>query len=157
MVSDRPDLDEFLDTQSPDTQDQTGVTICHVSEDFEVYGGRGPGARSMEDTHPPHKGWLGNPYPASDHGRENCIGMFKRDFYDALRDRPDFANAVLSLSGRSVACYCRASDADDPACHLDVVDAALQSGHVQRIAHQIHDIPLTEQQTAEMCDPEALL
>lgn len=151
------EIDDYLPEKSPDQQTITGVTICHVSEDFDVYGGRARGGKDLTETRPPHKGWLGNPYPAEQYGRESCIRRFKRTFYDELRDRHDLTNAVLALRGRSVACYCRHSDEDEPACHLDVVNAALVDGHVQRIAQSLHDIPLTDEMAAEMCDPEDLL
>lgn len=143
---------------SAQAEDEKTIEVCHVAEPFDIYGGRAKGGIAMGDHHPPKKGWLGNPYRVTDYGREHCIKLFEADFYDRLRESRDFCNAVLSLMGKRVACHCRRSDeSDGKACHLDIVRHALLDGHVQRIAHDVHDITLTDKERGMMCDPEDLL
>jgi len=137
--------------------DTHGITVVHVEEPFDTYGARAKGGISMAERDPPYKGWLGNPHTVDGWGRDRAIELFERDYYEKLRDSRDFTNAVLTLVGRRVACWCRAEDDDEPACHLDVVNRSLIDGHVARIAHQIHDIPLTDAESERMCDPGDLL
>lgn len=133
-------LDDY-DVESPtNTLADTdfGITVCHIIENYDLRGHRHYGS-GMDERNPPHSGWLGNPYPKDEHGRETCIRLFRSDFKDKLRTDPNFALAVKSLSGRAVACYCRRSDEDEPACHLDVVDELLSNGFVHGCCHHLHD------------------
>jgi len=151
------DSDLFAyDTEAQPT-DQRTLTVCHVNESYDIYGGRHNHGRQMGEVNPPTKGWLGNPYRVSDYGREKCIELFEEAFIDQLRDNRVFCNAVAALPGTRVACHCRHQNETEPACHLDVVREALLDGRVFRVAHSIHGIPLTEIEKSRMCDPEVFL
>jgi len=145
-----------FDPDAQPTSEKT-ITICHVDEDHDVYGGRHSYGRCMGETAPGQNGWLGNPYTVADHGREECIAMFKTRFNSELRQNHEFCLAVTALTGQRVACHCRHSDEDEPACHLDVVREALLDGRVYRIAHDLHDITLTDAERDQMADPEEVL
>lgn len=151
-----PTLSDFGEESAPTTE--RTLTVCHVDEPHDFYGGRARnGTVAMGDTMPPHRGYLGNPHRVSDHGREECIQMFEASFLDHLRDSRAFALAVSALDGNRVACYCRHSDEDEPACHLDVIREALLDGRVFRIALDVHDITLAGWKQEAACDPEVLL
>lgn len=146
----------------PDAQpdDQKTITVCHVDDAHDVYGGRHTHGSCMGETIPPHKGWLGNPFRVTDYGRLECIEKFEQAFLQHLKNSKPFCNAVCSLPGQRVACHCRHRDEDateGDACHLDVVRTALLDGRVFRIAHTTHDIALTTTERDRMADPEALL
>lgn len=150
-----------LNDYVPDAESQSEktITIAHVDEPHDLYGGRAAGGtRHMNNASTPTKrGWLGNPYRVDDHGRDGCIEKFREDFYAKLWDDWRFCNACIGLPGRVVACYCRSMDEDEPACHLDVVQEALLEGHVFRIALNVHDIKIPEWMEEASCAPEDLL
>lgn len=150
-------LRDFDPDAAPDS-DKT-LTVAHVDEAYDIYGGRATGSKSMADVQPPYKGWLGNPHRLAecDGGREEAIEKFEQDFIEKLRDDRLFCASVATLSGKVVACHCRSQTEDEPACHLDVVREHLLSGVVYRIAHDAHDLPLTDFEKTEMADPEAVL
>jgi hypothetical protein len=133
------------------------ITICHVDEDYDVYGGRAKRGACLGETNPPHRGWLGNPFRLSNYGREGCIEKFEPNFIAQLRSSRALCNAVVGLPGRRVACHCRETRETSPACHLDVVQEALLDGRVARIALDIHDIAIPEWMAESACDPEVLL
>ena len=133
------------------------ITVCHVDEDYDVYGGRHTYGKCMGETNPPHRGWLGNPFRVAEYGREECIERFEEAFIEHLRDDWAFCNACIGLPGRRVACHCRHDGEDEPSCHLDVVQEALLDGRVFRIALDIHDISIPEWMAESACDPEVLL
>lgn len=155
MSTDNKKLRDF-DPDAEPTSEKT-ITIAHVNEPHDVYGGRATGGKSMEDRQPPHKGWLGNPFLVAEDGRETCIRKFRDAFLVKLRDDRQFCNAVLSLQGQVVACHCREQGEDEPACHLDVVRRFLLDGLVHRIAHDTHGIPLTDYGKERMATQEAVL
>lgn len=138
----------------PDAQptDQRTITVCHVNEDYDVYGGRTRGGKAMGDTEPPYRGWLGNPYRVADHGRQECIEKFEQSYLQHLTNDWAFCNAIVGLEGQRVACHCRHSDEENPSCHLDVIRRTLLDGTVHRIADAEHDIALTEAQYERMAD-----
>lgn len=109
-----------------------GITVCHVDEPHDVWGARHNGA-GMEAYQPVQKGWLGNPWSMKwssldePFARKMVILMYAGAF-DARQQRDRiFRHAVSELEGDRVACYCRRMADDAPPCHLDVVDAFLQS------------------------------
>lgn len=114
--------------------DSEGITVCHHSQPFDVYGGRGPQKRSIScaDIEPGEEGWIGNPYPLSIFSRATSIQMFSVSFARRIEDDPEFREAVDELRGKRVACSCRYDYEDEPRCHLDVVDEYLRTGEVPR-------------------------
>ena len=67
------------------------------------------------------RGWLGNPYPESEHGRRKCVNMFRRDFEKRLKNEPEFRQAVANLSGSILGCHCQRINDDGPLCHGEVI------------------------------------
>jgi hypothetical protein len=149
-MTDQHSLYDYDADAQPDAEKT--ITIAHVDEPHDVYGGRHSHGAHMGETLPPEKGWLGNPYRLSDFSREQAINRFEMAFHDELRKSSRFCNAVLSLTGKVVACHCRRSGDDEPACHLDVVRNYLLEGYVHWIAHHEHDIALTEAEHKQMAD-----
>ncbi|MFC7077849.1 DUF4326 domain-containing protein [Haloarcula halophila] len=91
------------------------------ADETDVYTGRGPGGRSMLDTSPGMRGWLGNPYTVEDHGRDGSIEHF-RDAFEAKIDGDErFRRAVRDLAGKTLGCWCQRLDEDEPACHAEVI------------------------------------
>lgn len=99
---------------------QTRVGHCKA-DDTNVYVGRGPGGRDMSDTPIGERGWLGNPYSLDDFSRRRSISAFAIDFQVRVESDPDFAEAVKSLHGKTLGCWCQKLDDSEPACHAEVI------------------------------------
>jgi len=155
QTSDNSTLYDFDPDAQPESE-QT-ITVGHVSEPHDFYGGRHTHGSQMGETNPPSKGWLGNPFTVAQYGREECIEKFEQAFIDELRDNHAFCNAVTALDGNVVACHCRETSEDSPSCHLDVVREMLLDGTVFAIAHHVHDIPLCDWKLDVAAEPEELL
>lgn len=80
------------------------------------------GENHMNNTAVGDPGWLGNPYPESEFGREQCIELFREDFEDRLEENEEFRAAVEGLRGETLGCYCKPE-----ACHGDVILEYLRS------------------------------
>lgn len=69
---------------------------------------------------PPHEGCFGNPHYLKniwdDEERANVIELYKTYFYERLEKDPEFKEAIHSLKGKRLACFC----APKP-CHGDVI------------------------------------
>lgn len=101
--------------------ERTRVGHCKADE-TDVYAGRGPNGRHMLSVGKPGaRGWLGNPFPADEYGREECIGKFRDAFLDKIQRDGEFAAAVADLSGKTLGCWCQRLDEDEPACHAEVI------------------------------------
>lgn len=73
----------------------------------------------MNNTDVLKTGWLGNPYPVSEHGLEESLKKFKEDFVEKAENDTTFRNALLKLEGKKLACYCKG---DNPTpCHGDII------------------------------------
>ena len=64
----------------------------------------------------PEFGWAGNPFKVEDHGREKCIELYKEYFYKRIMEDENFKNGILSLKGKTLACFCKPLP-----CHGDVI------------------------------------
>jgi len=123
-----------LSDESPDSTDTTQRTLTGEpttevvnqkhTDDFDVDIGRANrGRNNMNNTPISEPGWLGNPYPKSDHGRGKCIDLFREDFVERLQDDPEFRTAVEDLEGKTLGCYCKPA-----ACHGDVILEFIEDG-----------------------------
>jgi len=123
-----------LTDESPDSTDTTQQTLSGKpttevvnqkrTDAYDVDIGRANrGQNNMNNTPIGEPGWLGNPYPKSDHGREKCIELFREDFVERLQDDPEFRSAVEELRGKTLGCYCKPK-----ACHGDVILEFLEDG-----------------------------
>lgn len=131
------------------------ITVGHVDEPHDIYGGRGRYDRHFGNCQPGTKGWLGNPYTLADHTRDEAIALFERDFDDTLRDWDHghtLTNALLGLPGQVVACHCRKTDETEPGCHLDIIREKLLDGTIFRIARDEYAIPLADWQQEVAAD-----
>ena len=109
--------------------------VGHCKRDStDVYAGRGPDGRDMHETPIGERGWLGNPYALDDgHNREESIETFENDFVDRILNDAEFADAVESLHGKTLGCWCQSLDADSPACHAEII-----AQWADRMARQNH-------------------
>jgi hypothetical protein len=82
--------------------------------------------KHMNNTEVGESGWLGNPYPAGRHGRQECIELFREDFKERLESDPEFRRAVLALEGEILGCYCKPKP-----CHGDVIQEFIETGDVR--------------------------
>lgn len=110
----------------PDASDElpeTRVAHCKADESkVDEYVGRGSGGRDMLSVAKPgQRGWLGNPFPADEYGREESIEKFREAFEDKLDRDEEFRDAVRDLAGKTLGCWCQRLDADEPACHAEVI------------------------------------
>lgn len=100
---------------------RTRVGHCKRDE-TDVYVGRGPNGRAMDETPVGERGWLGNPYTLSRaESREASIQAFRADFHARLSVDQAFKDAVEDLRGKTLGCWCRSVDEDTPRCHADVI------------------------------------
>lgn len=65
---------------------------------------------------PPQFGCFGNPYPVEKYGREKCIEMYREYFYKKIEEDSAFKEAVLSLRGKTLGCFCKPLS-----CHGDII------------------------------------
>lgn len=76
----------------------------------------------MSNTPIGERGWLGNPFALDDgHSRDESIELFEEQFLIRLITDEQFAEAIAELSGDTLGCWCRSVQADEPACHGDVI------------------------------------
>jgi hypothetical protein len=84
-------------------------------EKYDVYMGR---AGKGQD------GYFGNPHPVgglcvlckTTHDRKTSVEAFNRDFWERLRDDPEYKRRILELKGKALGCFCAPQ-----ACHCDVI------------------------------------
>lgn len=109
--------------------ERTRVGHCKADE-TDVYIGRGPGGRAIDETPIGDRGWLGNPYPLDEvESRAASIEAFRADLVARLKVDDEFREAVEDLSGKTLGCWCQSLDEDRPACHGDVI-----AEHADRLA-----------------------
>jgi len=112
----------------------TQVGHCKADE-TDVYAGRGPGGRDMNQTEPGMRGWLGNPHPLDDaESRMASIEAFRADFTAKLKTDTEFRDAVRDLAGKTLGCWCQRLDDDAPPCHAQVI-----AEHADRLAEEAAD------------------
>jgi hypothetical protein len=139
-----------LAREFPHDEITAGITVCHRNEGHDVYGGRARNGRNIRTTEAGTRGWLGNPHKLTDdRERAEVIAHFVPTFYGRLATDPDFREVLLTLPGKRVACWCRHSDADEPACHLDVVDHFLRGGRMFVREFLRNDLGVTLEQTGD--------
>lgn len=106
-----------------DTEPTTRVGhVNHDTEAIDEYIGRtdnGTGHLNSIEIGDP--GWLGNPYPKREHGRAECIELFREDFEDRLEDDERFREAIAELQGHVLGCYCQRLHDASPRCHGEVI------------------------------------
>ncbi|QLH82344.1 DUF4326 domain-containing protein [Halosimplex pelagicum] len=123
------DTTESTETEETTQQTLSGEPTTEVvnqkhTDDFDIDIGRADrGQSNMNNTPIGESGWLGNPYPKSDHGREKCIELFREDFVERLQNDPEFRSAVKDLQGKTLGCYCKPK-----ACHGDVIVRFIEDG-----------------------------
>ncbi|WP_226043353.1 DUF4326 domain-containing protein [Natrinema sp. DC36] len=107
------------------------TTVGHNRKDpHDVYIGRGDrGDAHLNNTPIGERGWLGNPYPKDDHGRAECVELFREDFEQRLETDAEFRDAVADLAGQTLGCWCQRLEDDGPACHGEVI-----AEHADRLA-----------------------
>lgn len=107
--------------------------VGHWRKDpHDVYIGRdgdGDTKQDMANTPIGERGWLGNPYPKDDHGRETCVELFREDFEQRLESDAEFRAAVADLAGKTLGCWCQRLEADGPLCHGEII-----AEHANRLA-----------------------
>ena len=135
-----PDHRELVEDVKPDTGaesgegpesaggDQSGTRVVHRSEPHDVYIGRGRGGDGhLKNTEIGETGWLGNPYKLDDgYSRKQSLALYWADLSYRIEHDPEFSCALARLKGQRLACYCRSSHEDEPACHGDVLVRAIE-------------------------------
>lgn len=110
------------ETNGTSTNGTERTRVGHSKADeTDVYAGRGPDGRSMLDTSPGNRGWLGNPFSVEEYGREGCIECFREAFEQKIENDERFRRAVRDLSGKTLGCWCQQLDDDGPACHAEII------------------------------------
>ncbi len=67
-------------------------------------------------TQVPQPGCFGNPFGVEKFGREKCLELYRGYFYARIDSDAKFREAVLSLKGKTLACFCKPE-----ACHGDII------------------------------------
>ena len=87
------------------------------TDKYDLDIGRADGGTShMMNTEIGEPGWLGNPYPVTDHSREESIANYREDFLARIHQDDEFREAVEGLRGQTLACWCAPEH-----CHGDVI------------------------------------
>lgn len=106
--------------EQKDQRNATRVGHCKADE-TDVYAGR-EGSRDILSVGQPNvRGWLGNPFTAENHTRDESIEKFREAFEDKLERDPEFRAAVRDLAGKTLGCWCQRLDDEEPACHAEVI------------------------------------
>lgn len=71
---------------------------------------------------PPNFGWAGNPFAVERYGREKCIELYKDYFYDRIGKDTKFKEAIISLKGKVLGCFCAPLN-----CHGNIIKDYLDS------------------------------
>lgn len=142
-----PDRREFVEDVKPSTNtsaesgnesadegtesagdDRAGTRVVHRSEPHDVYIGRGRGGDGhLKNTEIGETGWLGNPYKLDEgYSRKQSLALYWADLSYRIEQNPEFSRALARLKGQRLACYCRSSHEDEPACHGDVLVRAIE-------------------------------
>lgn len=109
--------------------DEPGPTrVGHwKKDDCDVYVGRGGPDGEIDllnHEYVSQRGYLGNPYPADQFGREQAVAMYVRAFMLELERRPALRRAVHQLRGKVLGCWCQRLEDDGPTCHAEVIAQA---------------------------------
>lgn len=133
------DLDHFTDAGDDagddgrrDHDDEPGETVVghYMVDDADVYIGRArSGDQHFLNTEIGDRGWLGNPYEVGEVlDREEAIARFLDDFLARVDNDSEFRRALVErCHGRTLGCWCREADEDDPDCHGDVIKAVVDN------------------------------
>lgn len=82
------------------------TTVVNLKfEEYDVYIGREGKGQS---------GYFGNPYKSGD--KEDNIKLFRKYFYDRLKNDPHFTKRVHQLQGKKLGCFCKPK-----LCHGDII------------------------------------
>jgi len=91
-----------------------GVHVGHVKHDRGIYIGRAmPGRQGSV---------LGNPFNLKRYTLEESLARYRRWLWDT----PEALEALPTLRGQTVVCWCRTLSGAGHACHGDVINAALE-------------------------------
>lgn len=128
-MSDKNNTSESSKSEETTQQTLSGEPTTEVvnqkhTDEFDINIGRANhGQNNMNNTPIGEPGWLGNPYPKSDHGRKKCIDLFREDFVERLQNDAEFRDAIENLAGKTLGCYCKPK-----ACHGDVIRKFIEDG-----------------------------
>jgi hypothetical protein len=106
-------------------QPSTTVVNLKRTSEYDVRICRDGRNTHMNNTEVGEDGWIGNPYPEGEYGRQKCIKLFRQDFEKRLDSDDEFREAVEGLRGKTLACYCKPKD-----CHGDIIVSYLHGSEV---------------------------
>jgi len=93
------------------------TTAVHIREPHDFKACR---SSKGEIPNPPAAGWAGNPFVLKnvndDAERDEVIAKYREYFYKRINSDETFRNAILSLKGKRLACFCKPK-----ACHTDII------------------------------------
>lgn len=117
--------DDDLDEDEHD-EDEQRTRVGHCQDDeTDVYIGRhGDGGEDdfLTVDEPGEPGWLGNPYPVEEFGREESVAMFTNALLVELEERPELRRELVErCRGKVLGCWCQRVDEDGPLCHGEVI------------------------------------
>ena len=102
---------------------ETRVGHCR-HDDVDLYIGRHgeDGEHHLANTAIGEPGWLGNPFPVAVFGREESIARYCKALVTRVQRDPAFGRAIVEeVHGRTLGCWCRRIDEEEPRCHGDVL------------------------------------
>lgn len=120
------DLPESERDRADDTDDRETGVANWVEDDCDVYIGRADdgdgGEVHLLNADVGQRGWLGNPYPAEQYGRDEAVGMFTKALLRELEQRPALRTALVErCRGKTLGCLCGCANSDDKRCHGEVI------------------------------------
>lgn len=84
------------------------------AEKYEQYIGRGKSG--LIPINPRDYGYFGNPFSLKDYKLQQSLDLYTTYFYKRLEQDETFKNAILSLKGKILGCFCKPKR-----CHGDII------------------------------------
>jgi len=113
------------DDEDADQEEREETLVGHCMGDSpDVYIGRHGynGEKDITNTEIGEPGWLGNPFRLDDHDREESVARFCDLLLERVDDDPKLRRALAEeVAGRTLGCWCRPVDDEEPLCHGDVI------------------------------------
>lgn len=109
------------------TDDDRRTDVANwVEDDCDVYIGRATdgdgGEIHLLNADVGQRGWLGNPYPAEQYGRDEAVSMFMNALLLELEQRPALRTALVErCRGKTLGCLCGCANSDEKRCHGEVI------------------------------------
>lgn len=109
----------------PPSQTAATLTTTVIIRQSSIMSPISPGTRELKNnanTPIGESGWLGNPFPVAVFGREESIARYCEALIKRVERDSEFGRALVEeVHGRTLGCWCRPLNEDEPRCHGSVL------------------------------------